>query len=199
MGSAANGGLAQLVATHGITCFVEGGTGWGQGVRDALAIPALAQIHSVEIDLQTFQRNQRWFKHEPRVTLYHGDTRDVFPMLSSRTFRREAVVWFLDAHFPGSGKAVPEPMLPLPAVPPRDIIPLVDEVIAITEGRDVSRDVFIIDDRCLWEAGDYEGGDEVLLRDALHSDDLVTVERMLHAHLATRYWNDKGYLILTPR
>lgn len=138
MGQVANAGLVELVAAHNLSAFVETGTGWGVSVRDALAIPALERIHSIEIDQETYERNKSLFASEPRVQLWHGDSRELLPEIG-RLLWRHRVCWYLDAHFPGSARQDPVPMLPL-ALPPAEAVPVVKEVQRIAALRSLKHD-----------------------------------------------------------
>ena len=200
MGQPAHAALAELVREFSLNTFVETGTGWGQGVRDALEVPTLRHVHSIEVDEETYLRNVQEFKREirrGRVTLWLGDSRKVLSTVAHSINPMAGVVWYLDAHFAGSGRAVPVPMLPL-AVPATDAVPLVDEVKAIWSVRDMARDVVIIDDRVLWEADDYEAGDDPSFRAQLQRNDVLMVEQLLPHHHVARLKADMGYAVFHP-
>lgn len=60
-------------------------------------------------------------------------------------------------------------------------------------------DVFIIDDRALWEADNYEAGDIDSFRTQLQSNyDLGTLEQLLSTHKVKRTTADLGYIIFHP-
>lgn len=198
MGQAANAGLAELVRQYNLNAFVETGTGWGLSIRDALAIPQIVVIHSIEIDRGTYDRNVAQFAAETRVNLWHGDSRDTI-LAVVQTLEREArVCWYLDAHFPGSANGVQ--MLPL-RLDALDAVPIRAEVKAIQAARGTAfqNDVVIIDDRCLWEADNYSAGDIADFREQLRSDDLGALEGVLsETHRLERTTVDMGYAIFHP-
>lgn len=210
MGRVGSIGLASLVESYGLNTFVEAGTGWGMSVEDALTVPQLTDIRSIEIDNEPYWRNKFRFEGEAnaflilahskdRVHLYLGDSRKMLGPIAGELASTARVLWYLDAHFSGSGREVPVAMLPL-SVPPTDAVPIEAELEALlNSGRDLSHDVIVIDDRCLFEADTYEAGDDPAFREALHSDVVVALEKSFTpTHVIRRSRKDTGYLIVTP-
>lgn len=202
MGQVAHAGLAELVARFHLDTFVETGTGWGQSVRDALEVPALSMIYTIEIDHETWERNYHLFRLEPRVRCIHGESTHIVSYLAHRVLKPEQrVCWYLDAHFPGTGRKFPTHMLPLQG-DAAAVVPVVGEVLEMLVYREIAHDVIILDDRCLWEADAYEGGPNIgmELRTALHRNDVVAIEGiLLRTHECERTTRDAGYAIFTPR
>lgn len=203
MGRVSRIGLSGLVQHYKLDTFVEAGTGWGESVTDALAIPALQTIHSIEIDEETYLRNMAKFglhRYEGRVYLYHGDSREVLGTIARVLPKRARVCWFMDAHFPGSGRNNPVAMLPL-TIAKEDAVPLEGEVKAlIASRRDFKHDVIVVDDRCLWEADNYMGGDDPSFRVAAEWGGLEALPvAFISTHQIIRNTIDNGYVICTPR
>lgn len=199
MGRVGSIGLGALVETYALSVFVEAGTGWGLSVEDALTVRALTDIRSIEIDYEPFLRNEERFEIHDHVQLYLGDSRKLLGPIAKEIPQGSRVLWYLDAHFPGSGRQKPEAMLPL-TYPPKDAVPLEAELEALVEsGRDLSHDVIVIDDRCLFEQDDYEAGDDPAFREALHSNAVAAlVLSFTPTHKIHRSRKDTGYLIVTP-
>lgn len=202
MGRPRHAGLAELRRVHRCSVFVETGTGWGLGVEDALSTPGFAAMHSIEIDRLVHARNvTRFQRHiDTRwLTLWLGDSVAVLAQLAPTIPAHARVVWYLDAHFPGSAREEPMDMLPLREAP-EDAVPLLREVESITQGRDTRWDVFIVDDRVMFESDAYEAGDTPAFRSALQQDTvLVQISQRLPHHVLTRLTADMGYAIYTPR
>lgn len=198
MGALSRIGLDFLVQAHALDAFVETGTGHGHNLITALQWPELKDLRSIEIDEQTWHRNVVTFSNEPRVRLYHGDSPNVLPGIAVEMNALDRrVLWFLDAHYPGSGRLVPLPMVPTPS--PLAAVPLSREFAALVAHRDLRRDVLVIDDLCLFEAGEYES-DAPQLRANLGLGSLWWVESQLcGTHEITRVMRDGGYMIAKPK
>ena len=197
MGTLSRVGLADLVRTYGLDTLVETGTGHGHSVIAALQVPELLDIRSIELDRETWHRNVVVFATEKRVRLYHGDSPRLLPTLC-RELYAQRVLWWLDAHFPGSGRLDPVPMLP-----DHGSVPLVHEVAALLEHRRewLEHDVIVVDDLCLFEPGAYEH-DAAHLRAGLAWKDAPTHwldQELARSHVIERLTIDGGYLIARPR
>lgn len=198
MGRVGSIGLTRLVQEFTLDTFVETGTGWGLSVEDALMIPALTDVRSIEIDRETYLRNAEKFLDWARVRLYRGDSRIELWFIIDALKASARVLWYLDAHFPGSGRAVPTQMLPL-TTSAEDAVPLAGEVIQLL-GRNLQNDVIVIDDLCMFEPGLFEAGNDSSYREVLQSKAITTLEKALaDSHNFTRVTKDNGYLICTPR
>jgi hypothetical protein len=196
MGTLSRIGLAELVQAHGLDTLVEAGTGHGHSLLAALQVPALTDIRSIEIDYETWHRARVVFSTEPRVRLYCGDSSAVLRSLVAELGGRK-VLWFLDAHFPGSGRL--EPVSMLVKGDPAAAVPIAAELTALLTHRDLSRDVVVVDDLCLFEAGSYES-DAPDLRASLGLRSLRWLDGALgRTHELTRLTLDGGYLIARPR
>lgn len=197
MGTLSRIGLAELVRAHRLDTLVETGTGHGHSLLAALQVPALVDLRSIEVDFETWHRHRVGFATEPRVRLYHGDSVTVLPAIVAELAHLDRrVLWFLDAHFPGSGRLDPLPMAVLAG---EDPVPIMREFSALTDRRDLSRDVVVVDDLCLFEPGDYEA-DAPDLRAALGVRRLDWIDEALaDTHEITRSTRDGGYLIARPR
>lgn len=86
-----------------------------------------SQIHSIEINDKKFNRASKRFAKRKRIHIHHGSSPDVLSEILD-SFKTPTLFW-LDAHFNST-----------------DPLPLRDELATITNGRDVSGDVFLIDD-----------------------------------------------------
>lgn len=197
MGTLARVGLSELARRHRLDTLVETGTGHGHSLLAALQVPALIDIRSIEVDYETWHRARVVFATEPRVRVYLGDSPEVLDRICAELEPlRRTVLWFLDAHYPGSGRLDPLPMI---AADPSAAVPLLAEFRAIFKGRDIERDVFVVDDLCLFEPGNYES-DAPELRAALGFDSLGWLEDGLAAtHNVARVLRDGGYLIAEPK
>jgi hypothetical protein len=117
-----------------------------------------------------------------------------------------ATLFFLDAHFPGADfhKCTYEESI---RKYQKDAFPLEEEVDIILKGRDISKDVFIIDDFVLYEDGEYDCLNYgcVWEYDWLQEElDLKTNSKFLYdtfkdTHNLKKDLRSQGYLIITPK
>ncbi len=196
MGDLSRISLAELVHAHGIDTIVETGTGHGYSIAAALRIPAIKFIVSIEIDPETFVRERQHFSEHERVRIVNGDSVEAIPRICKIlgvTERR--VLWFLDAHFPGSGRHRPVPMI----VAGDRTVPIAKEIDALLEHRNLEHDVIVVDDLCMFEIGSYEF-DAPEFRKALRPGLLKRLDTALReTHDITRLMRDGGYLIARPK
>ena len=192
--------FGDLVQKYALDSMVETGTGHGHNLIAALQRPELVDLRSIEIDEETHRRARVTFAQERRVGLYLGDSPAVLPTIArSVTQLGRRVLWFLDAHFPGSGRITP---LPMTVAGPDDgakKVPIVAELQALRAHRDLARDVIIIDDLGLFEAGPFEH-DPHQLRAALGFQSIDWLSGLLEpTHEVRRSYRDGGYLIALPK
>jgi hypothetical protein len=154
MGSLAHFHVDMIRKRHGLKAFVETGTGDGTGVAVALAA-GFEQVETVEIVRELVGAARVRFGRHPGVRVWHGDSREVLPMLLAK-LPQEPVLFWLDAHFPGAdygmgtyeGEAEAGRRLPL-----------AEEVALISGARSGIRDVVLIDDARIYQPGPYGAGD----------------------------------------
>lgn len=85
----------------GIRVFVETGTFHGRTV-DALH-RKLTVVHTIELDEVLYRNAAERFAPNPRITVWHGNSRDVLPKILEGL--NEPALFWLDAHFSGEGTA----------------------------------------------------------------------------------------------
>jgi hypothetical protein len=81
----------------------------------------------------------------------------------------------------------------------QDAVPLEGEVREILLWRATSRDVIVVDDRCLFEPGAYEAGDDPRFRVNQFRGLGLLESSLRYTHEITRNTIDTGYVICTPR
>lgn len=198
MGTLSRIALAELVRAHGLDTLVETGTGHGHSLLAALQVPELVDIRTIEIDPATWHRARVGFATEHRVRCYLGDSPEVLRTIAADvTALERRVLWFLDAHFPGSGRLDPVPMTATEGA--AAAVPILAEATVLLTNRDLTSDVVVVDDLCLFEPGTYER-DAPDLRAALGLPPLAWLDEALaRTHDVARITRDGGYLIAQPR
>ena len=120
--------------------------------------------------------------------------------------KEENILFFLDAHFPGADfhKISYEESI---RQYKEDAFPLEQELKLIINNRDVSNDVFVIDDFMLYESGDYDTIKEGViwkynwLQEELNikTESSFIYELFKDTHNFKKDTRHQGYLVITPK
>jgi len=212
MGSLIKHDLNNLIDEYDLVNYVETGTGEGECLSHALKFP-FEMCFSVEIYDQIYQAAISKFAslsklYHKECFLYHGESAEKLPEILEE-LDDDPVLFFLDAHFPGADFKYED----YDAVEDEDVrVPLKKELKIISDKRDTSRDVFIIDDLWLYEDGEYESGnlqghldkhfpEMNYTREKLAGgqDSNFIYEMFSKTHNITVDKRDQGYLLLFPK
>lgn len=204
MGTIKRFDLSELKSISNITTFIETGTHLGDGVEYALQF-GFDKIISIEIDEELVNLAKDKFKNHPSVTILQGNSFTVLETILPNI--TDNILFWLDAHFPGADlrkKSYNEE---------KDLdirLPFERELKLIYETRKQCDDIIIADDLWLYE-------DENLTECGnltehfkrcnipLTREDVVTGknldfirETMSDKWVLTKYYQDQGYMLLTP-
>lgn len=184
--------LTELVSEFSLDNFVETGTGRGDSVDYVLN--TFKNIKSIEIHPEIVRTARNRFNGNNNVTIIEGHSTDklkeLVPSLKGNT------LFWLDAHFPGAdfGYAKYED-----EKDENKRIPLKGEIGVICEGKDFSKDVFIIDDLRVYEDGPFESGNWPK-RVELGSDNIDFIYELLDkTHEIVKDFRYQGFLIIKPK
>jgi hypothetical protein len=179
MGSPANHDIVGIKEKFGLTAFVETGTFHGDGMAHAISY-GFDLILSVEIDEGLFKEVTERFKGPRNVMLFLGDSRERLPDMLKHV-EKHRVLWWLDAHLNGGER-----------------FPLREELGIITQDRDVSGDVFILDDLRIYENGPFAHGEwKDQGEDRPKSADFVW-DILGQTHTIKRDYRHEGYIVCLP-
>jgi hypothetical protein len=89
--------------------YIETGTFLGRGISSVLN--NYDTIHSIELSEKWYNYNVEQFKDHSHVKMYHGDSKQVLPMLLETI--QEPVTIYLDAHYSGGQTEFGEEETPL--------------------------------------------------------------------------------------
>jgi len=173
--------------------FVETGTGAAEVVRDISEINDKLNVHTIEIIPEIYDKNAISYSYLNNVTWHLGKSSDILPEIVSKI--NTPTLFWLDAHFPGADFGLAsygdEPDL-------EKRLPLKSELEKIVSNKDVTNDVFVIDDLRIYEDGPFEdgswedrtkyGGDGIEFIDELFED----------SHYVVKSYNKQGFIILFP-
>ena len=192
--------LSELKELYSIKNYVETGTGEAVSLQYALQFE-FDNYYTIDIDEDLIQRAWIIYGGLDNVHLLcdlsKNALQEIVPKLSN-----DPTLFFLDAHFPGADfhKISYEESL---RTYMHDAFPLKDEVAIILSGRDISKDIFVIDDFSLYEGGDYDAAvwkyqwlQEEL---GLQTDAAFLYEAFSHTHNIQKDMRHQGYLLVTPK
>ena len=206
MGALREHDLSPLIEEFGLEYYFETGTGKGECLSHALQYP-FKNYYTVDIDEDLVEQVYKNVGNYAKdINLLVGKSIDILGEYVPQIPQESPVLFFLDAHFPGADfhKCTYEESIRQHM---KDAFPLEQEVQIITKNRDVSKDVFIIDDFILYEEGEYDCinyncvWEYGWLQEEL---DLKTNSKFLYdifekTHNLTKDLRSQGYLIITPK
>lgn len=178
---------------YNIDNFVETGTGAAEVVRSISNIKSDLNIHTIEIIEEIFNKNKISNSYLTNVNWHLGQSSEVMPEILPQ-LEGNTLFW-LDAHFPGADFG-------LASYGDEDDLdkrlPLRSELEIIVKGRDVSNDVFVIDDLRVYEDGPFETGNWAE-RNLYGGDGIAFIEDLFEdTHFVVRSYNKQGFVILLP-
>lgn len=185
--------VKKVLDFYSIKNFVETGTGAAEVVRDISEINEKLNVHTIEIIPEIYEKNTISYSYLNNVTWHLGQSSDILPEIVSQM--NTPTLFWLDAHFPGADFGLAsygdEPDL-------EKRLPLKSELEKIVNNKDVTNDVFVIDDLRIYEDGPFEdgswkdrtkyGGDGIEFIDELFED----------SHYVVKSYNKQGFIILFP-
>ena len=178
---------------YNIDNFVETGTGAAEVVRSISNIKSDLNIHTIEIIEEIFNKNKISHSYLTNVNWHLGQSSEVMPEILPQ-LEGNTLFW-LDAHFPGADFGLAS------YGDEEDMdkrLPLRSELEIIVEGRDVSNDVFVIDDLRVYEDGPFETGNWAE-RNLYGGDGIAFIEDLFeNTHFVVRSYNKQGFVILLP-
>ena len=178
---------------YNIDNFVETGTGAAEVVRSISNIKSDLNIHTIEIIEEIFNKNKISHSYLTNVNWHLGQSSEVMPEILPQ-LEGNTLFW-LDAHFPGADFGLAS------YGDEEDLdkrLPLRSELEIIVEGRDVSNDVFVIDDLRVYEDGPFETGNWAE-RNLYGGDGIAFIEDLFEdTHFVVRSYHKQGFVILLP-
>ena len=193
MGSLDKHDIEYIKTKYNLDIYIETGTGSGQCLDYALQYK-FDSFHSVEINLNLFSEAIYKYKTNVNCYIYKGNSFTVLPDILNCI--NSNVLFWLDAHFPGADFGMAE------YGSTNDYntrIPLEKELRTIKENKNISKDVFIIDDLRIYEDHQYMGGNWPS-RKLLGGEGIGFIFELFEdTHNIQRDFRDQGYVIITPK
>lgn len=185
--------VKNVLEFYDIKNFVETGTGAAEVVRSVHSIDDELNIHTIEIIEEIYNKNKVSFSYLKNVNWHLGQSSEVLPQILP-DLEGNTLFW-LDAHFPGADFG----MASYGDEPDLDKrLPLKSELELIAKSKDVSNDVFVIDDLRIYEDGPFEDG-SWSDRKKYGGDGIEFVDNLFEeTHYVVKSYNKQGFIILFP-
>ena len=198
--------LTDYIDRYNLKYYFETGTGKAECLEYALRYP-FEEYWTVDIDEDLIEESFNKFKNMSKnINLLIGKSIDILDEYVPQIPKESPTLFYLDAHFPGADfqKCTYEESI---REHKKDAFPLEEEVDVILEKRDISKDVFIIDDLVLYEEGDFEClkvgcvWEYGWLQEELDlkTDSKFLYEKFERTHDFKKDLRSQGYLIITPK
>ena len=198
--------LTDYIDRYNLKYYFETGTGKAECLEYALRYP-FEEYWTVDIDEDLIEESFNKFKNMSKnINLLIGKSIDILDEYIPQIPKESPTLFYLDAHFPGADfqKCTYEESI---REHKKDAFPLEEEVDVILEKRDISKDVFIIDDLVLYEEGDFEClkvgcvWEYGWLQEELDlkTDSKFLYEKFEKTHDFKKDLRAQGYLIITPK
>jgi hypothetical protein len=198
--------LNSYIQKYNLEYYFETGTGAAECLSYALKYN-FKEYYTVDIDEELVERAYNQLKDLGKpINLLIGKSKDILEEYVPQLAKESPTLFYLDAHFPGADfhKCTYEESI---RNHKKDAFPLEEEVNIIIQNRNISKDVFIIDDFVLYEEGEYDCLNYgcVWEYDWLQEElDLKTNSKFLYdafdkTHDFKKDLRSQGYLIITPK
>ena len=198
--------LNDYIDKYNLKYYFETGTGKAECLEYALRYP-FEEYWTVDIDEDLIEESFNKFRNMSKnINLLIGKSTEIIDEYVPQIPKESPTLFYLDAHFPGADfqKCTYEESI---REHKKDAFPLEEEVDVILEKRDISKDVFIIDDLVLYEEGDFEClkvgcvWEYGWLQEELDlkTDSKFLYEKFEKTHDFKKDLRSQGYLIITPK
>ena len=185
--------IKNVLDTCKIKNFVETGTGIGEVVSSVCREDYDLNVHTIEIMEEIYKKNLITYSYLDNVNWHLGKSFDILPEILP-TLKGNTLFW-MDAHFPGADFGLAsygdvEDM--------DERLPLQKELETIVKNKDVTNDVFVIDDLRIYEDGPFEEGNwpdrKLYGGDGIDFIDDIFEE----THYVIKSYVKQGFIILFP-
>ena len=190
--------IKEVIDTFGIKNFVETGTGIANSLSYVLNIrPDDLNVYTIELDIGLYNNLFDKFYGTPNLHLINGHSHVVINNIM-KTMSSEPTLFWHDAHFPGADFNINGSTY-TSELDVAKRIPLESELRAIKgSGRDISKDVFVLDDLRIYKNGPYEEGNWDL-KECAGADNIDFVYDLFdETHIIIESYIAHGFLILFP-
>ena len=185
--------IKNVLDFYDIKNFVETGTGQAEVVQTVVEADDTLNVHTIEVIPEIYDKNKINFSYLKDVNWHLGTSFDILPEILPDL--KGTTLFWMDAHFPGADFGLSSYG---DEKDDEKRLPLKKELETIVANRDVTNDVFVIDDLRIYEDGPFETGDWED-RDKYGGDGIEFIEKLFEdTHYIGRSYNKQGFVILFP-
>mgnify|MGYP003300816829 FL=1 len=185
--------IKNVLDFYDIKNFVETGTGKAEVVQTVVEADDTLNVHTIEVIPEIYDKNKINFSYLKDVNWHLGTSFDILPEILPDL--KGSTLFWMDAHFPGADFGLSS------YGDEKDDdkrLPLKKELETIVENRDVSNDVFVIDDLRIYEDGPFGDGNWED-REKYGGDGIEFIEELFdETHYVVKSYNAQGSILLFP-
>ena len=185
--------IKNVLDFYDIKNFVETGTGQAEVVQTVVEADETLNIHTIEVIPEIYDKNKINFSYLKDVNWHLGTSFDILPEILPDL--KGTTLFWMDAHFPGADFGLSS------YGDEKDDdkrLPLKKELETIVENRDVTNDVFVIDDLRIYEDGPFGDGNWED-REKYGGDGIEFIEELFdETHYVVKSYNAQGSILLFP-
>ena len=185
--------IKNVLDFYDIKNFVETGTGQAEVVQTVVEADDTLNIHTIEVIPEIYDKNKINFSYLKDVNWHLGTSFDILPEILPDL--KGTTLFWMDAHFPGADFGLSS------YGDEKDDdkrLPLKKELETIVANRDVSNDVFVIDDLRIYEDGPFGDGNWED-REKYGGDGIEFIEELFdETHYVVKSYNAQGSILLFP-
>ena len=185
--------IKNVLDFYDIKNFVETGTGKAEVVQSVVEADDSLNVHTIEVIPEIYDKNKINFSYLKDVNWHLGTSFDILPEILPDL--KGTTLFWIDAHFPGADFGLSS------YGDEKDDdkrLPLKKELETIVENRDVTNDVFVIDDLRIYEDGPFGDGNWED-REKYGGDGIEFIEELFdETHYVVKSYNAQGSILLFP-
>ena len=185
--------IKNVLDFYDIKNFVETGTGQAEVVQTVVEADDTLNIHTIEVIPEIYDKNKINFSYLKDVNWHLGTSFDILPEILPDL--KGTTLFWMDAHFPGADFGLSS------YGDEKDDdkrLPLKKELETIVANRDVTNDVFVIDDLRIYEDGPFGDGNWED-REKYGGDGIEFIEELFdETHYVVKSYNAQGSILLFP-
>ena len=185
--------IKNVLDFYDIKNFVETGTGQAEVVQTVVEADDTLNVHTIEVIPEIYDKNKINFSYLKDVNWHLGTSFDILPEILPDL--KGTTLFWMDAHFPGADFGLSS------YGDEKDDdkrLPLKKELETIVANRDVTNDVFVIDDLRIYEDGPFGDGNWED-REKYGGDGIEFIEELFdETHYVVKSYNAQGSVLLFP-